>query len=160
MPLTRDDILNQARREIQELSVEELKTLLDHGSPLLLLDVRGKEEVEQGYVEGAIHIPRGLLELDIERVAQDGSTPMVVYCAGGVRSALAARTLQEMGYTNVASMAGGFSDWRDSGFPVAKPEPENHGEEKKVTKLESEIEQLRRQLQEKEQELSSLKNGN
>ena len=157
MSLTRDDVLNQAKREIMEISIEELKARLDQGSPLFLLDVRGREEVEQGYIEGAVHVPRGFLELNIEQVVQDRSTPMIVYCAGGVRSALAAKTLQEMGYTDIVSMAGGFNDWRDAGFPVARPEPENHGTERKTAELESEIEQLRRQLEEKERELTSLK---
>jgi adenylyltransferase/sulfurtransferase len=157
MALTRDDVLNQAKREIVEISIEELKARLDQGGSLFLLDVRGREEVAQGYIEGAVHIPRGFLELNIEQVVQDRSTPMVVYCAGGVRSALAAKTLQGMGYTDVVSMAGGFNDWRDAGFPVAQPEPENHGVETKAAELESEIEQLRKQLEEKERELTSLK---
>ena len=86
----------------------------------LLIDVREDNEWAEGHVPGAIHIGRGVLEKGIEEKAVDGKTPIVLYCHSGARSALAADTLQKMGYTNVASMAGGTSAWREKGFPLEK----------------------------------------
>ena len=80
-----------------------------------MLDVREPDEHEQGALVGALHIPRGHLEAQIEGRIVDKNAPVIVYCAGGVRSAFAAKTLQELGYTNVLSMAGGFGKWKDEG---------------------------------------------
>ena len=85
------------------------------------LDVREPDEYAEGAIEGAIHIPRGHLEAQVENRIPDKSTPVVVYCAGGVRSAFAARTLGELGYTTVESMDGGFGRWKDEGRPWRQP---------------------------------------
>src|SRR5581483_1652178 len=82
----------------------------------LFLDVRERDEWEEGHIPGAVHVPRGFLESRIEQVAPDRGQRVVVYCAGGSRSAFAAKSLQELGYENVVSLAGGFTDWKRNGF--------------------------------------------
>jgi molybdopterin/thiamine biosynthesis adenylyltransferase/rhodanese-related sulfurtransferase len=113
MPSFRD-LLAQAKREIREVDTAAADEA--RRSPgTVVLDVREPDEYDQGALPGAVHIPRGHLESQIESKVVDKSTPIVVYCAGGVRSAFAAKTLQELGYENVVSMAGGFGRWKDEG---------------------------------------------
>ncbi len=120
MATTFRELLSNAKKEIREVSVGDVKRLLDEHSPVKLIDVREGEELTGGKIPGAVSIPRGYLELRIEEKAKR-EEPLVLYCAGGTRSALAAKTLREMGYQDVTSMAGGFNRWSDSGFPVEKP---------------------------------------
>src|ERR1700712_2031461 len=89
--------------------------------PTVLIDVREDDEYKDGYIPGAVWIPRGKLELRIEDAVPDHDADIVLYCAGGNRSALAARTLSELGYTRVRSMAGGFGAWRRAAYPISKP---------------------------------------
>jgi adenylyltransferase/sulfurtransferase len=119
--LNRDQLVQLAKREIQEISPQELKLRLDAGEELTLVDVRERDEFVQGHLPGATFIPRGFLELQIEQRQPDRAQPVVVYCAGGVRSALAARNLKEMGYTNTISLIGGFNGWKNAGFPFKVP---------------------------------------
>ncbi len=119
--LTRDQILAQARAQVPELDVYEVKRRLDAGEPLTLVDIRERDEWVQGHIPGARFVPRGFLELRIEEIQPDRDAPIVVYCAGGVRSLLGARDLKAMGYTNVYSMAGGFTQWKNSGLPFVVP---------------------------------------
>lgn len=119
--LNRDQLLALAKSQIKELTPQALHNRLGNGQRPLLVDIREREEFEQGHVPGAIFIPRGFLELRIEQHAFDPNTPLVLYCAGGVRSALAARNLQEMGYTAVESLLGGFTGWKNAGLPVQMP---------------------------------------
>lgn len=114
------ELLSSVKKEIREVSVGDVKRLLDEQSPVKLIDVREGEEFAAGKIPGAMSIPRGYLELRIEEKAKRDE-PLVLYCAGGTRSALAAKTLREMGYQNVSSMAGGYNRWSDSGYPVEKP---------------------------------------
>src|SRR6478752_3147711 len=107
------DLLAAAKSEITEVDTNGASDAIEAGA--LLLDVREPDEYEQGAIPGAVHIPRGHLEAQVEGRLLDKSAPVVVYCAGGVRSAFAARTLQELGYTDVVSMAGGFGKWKDEG---------------------------------------------
>src|SRR5689334_21008796 len=86
-----------------------------------MLDVRERDEYEQGFIPGAVHIPRGNLETRIEANVPDRSTPVIVYCASGSRSAYAAKTLGELGYTDVVSLAGGFSSWKQNGYDWKLP---------------------------------------
>ncbi|CAN5282158.1 hypothetical protein BH18ACT4_BH18ACT4_13300 [soil metagenome] len=88
----------------------------------LVLDVREPDEFEQGAIAGALHIPRGTLESSIESRVADRDIPLIVHCASGVRSAFAARTLGDLGYTNVVSMAGGFNKWKDEGREWSVPQ--------------------------------------
>jgi len=113
MPSFRD-LLAQAKSKIVEIDTVEAQSRIDAGG-VLVLDVREPDEYDQGALPGALHIPRGHLEAQIEGRATDKNQDIVVYCAGGVRSAFAAATLQELGYTNVVSMAGGFGKWKDEG---------------------------------------------
>lgn len=115
--VSKDTIIQRAKAGIREASVDEVKGRLDKTPGLLMLDVREADEVETGKVKGAVHIPRGFLELKIEGVEKNRDREVIVYCAGGVRSALAAKSLVEMGYTNVTSMAGGFTAWKNRGLP-------------------------------------------
>jgi molybdopterin/thiamine biosynthesis adenylyltransferase/rhodanese-related sulfurtransferase len=117
MPTYRD-LLQQVKAEIEEISTADAAARAD--GPLFL-DVREPDEWEEGHVPGAVHVPRGNLESRVESLAPDRSRPIVVYCAGGSRSAFAAKTLGELGYEDVQSMAGGYTDWKRNGFPTQLP---------------------------------------
>jgi molybdopterin/thiamine biosynthesis adenylyltransferase/rhodanese-related sulfurtransferase len=106
------ELLNQTKKEVTEVSPADAEARVGDSA---FLDVRELDEYEQGMIPGATFIPRGHLEAQIESKIADKDTPLVVYCAGGVRSAFAAKTLQELGYTDVASMAGGFGRWKNEG---------------------------------------------
>ena len=112
------DLLEAARREVPEITADELKALKDKGEPVHIIDVREPDEFRAGYIPGAQHVSRGFLELKIEQAVPDRKAPLVAYCAGGVRSLLAGQVLRQMGYENVRSMAGGYGKWKDLGFPV------------------------------------------
>ena len=113
------DLLKQAKSQIREVDPAGAEALLAKGA--LLLDVREPDEFEQGAVPGSIHIPRGHLEAQVEGRLGDHERPIVVMCAGGVRSAFAAKTLGELGYTDVVSMDGGFNRWKDEGRSWQRP---------------------------------------
>ena len=114
------DLLSQAKQQIREVDTAEAEQLLAEGA--VLLDVREPDEFEQGAVPGSVFIPRGHLEGQVEGRLTDKAATVVVMCAGGVRSAFAARTLGELGYTDVVSMAGGFNRWKDEGRDWRRPE--------------------------------------
>jgi molybdopterin/thiamine biosynthesis adenylyltransferase/rhodanese-related sulfurtransferase len=116
MPTYRE-LLEQVRSEIDEVDATHARELVDRGEPLVL-DVREQSEWDEGHIPGAVHVPRGSLESRIERTAPDPTRPIVVYCSVGNRSAFAAKTLGELGYEDVTSLAGGFTDWKRNGFPV------------------------------------------
>src|SRR2546430_2719226 len=103
MPKTQQDFLEEARREIPEVSVEEVAARRTRGDELILLDVREKDEVRAGYIEGAVTIPRGFLEFQAARQLPQSDVDVVVYCASGARSLLAAQVLHTMGYAPAAS---------------------------------------------------------
>ena len=110
------ELMDDARKDIKEVSVQETNDLLKNNGKHLLLDVREKDEYREGHLEGAVSLPRGFLELKVETTVPEKSTPIIAYCAGGVRSLLAAKQLKEMGYQNVVSMAGGYGAWKTAGF--------------------------------------------
>jgi rhodanese-related sulfurtransferase len=114
-------LAEDARRQVRELTVEEVKAKLDAGEPIKLVDVREDHEWAKERVRGAEHLGRGILERDIEKRFPDPTTPLILYCGGGYRSALAAESLQKMGYVNVHSMAGGIKAWRKAGLPLDPP---------------------------------------
>ena len=114
------DLLSQAKSSIDEIDTNEAQRRITAGG-VVVLDVREPDEFEQGALSGVLHIPRGHLEAQIEGRITDKSMPVIVYCAGGVRSAFAAKTLGEMGYTNVVSIDGGFGRWKDEGKPWKAP---------------------------------------
>ena len=113
------ELLQQAKAQIREVDTAAGEQLLAEG--WTLLDVREPDEYEQGAIAGSVHIPRGQLESSIENRVGDRSTPLVAMCAGGVRSAFAAVTLEQMGYTDAVSMAGGFNKWKDEGRAWQRP---------------------------------------
>jgi phage shock protein E len=106
-----------AKTRVREVSAAEANQEQSQGA--VLIDVRETDEFENGHAEGAIHLSKGVVELGIEETVPNVSTPIVCYCGGGSRSALAADNLQKMGYTNVASMAGGFRAWKNEGLPTS-----------------------------------------
>jgi sulfur-carrier protein adenylyltransferase/sulfurtransferase len=111
------DIMAEARKEIPEVSAQQVNELLkQNGKSPIVLDVRESDEWRQGHLEGALPLPRGFLEIKVESAVPDKNAPIIAYCAGGVRSLLAAKAMKEMGYQNVSSMAGGYAAWKNGGF--------------------------------------------
>jgi len=119
------EILRQARKRVPEWSVAQAHDALAQkqsgDQDFALIDVREKNEWNEGYIPGAVHVPRGYLELQIEEAVPDKAKKVVLYCAGGVRSLMAGNTLQQMGYENVVSVAGGFGQWKASGYNFVQP---------------------------------------
>lgn len=113
-------IVENARQRIHETNVDEVKAKLDRGEKFLLVDVREESEYAKDHLPGATHLGKGIIERDIEERVPDPKTPIVLYCGGGYRSALAADNLQKMGYTNVLSMDGGIRGWREKGYPLTQ----------------------------------------
>ena len=119
MPKSYADLLREARAQIREVSPQEVDALPARAAAIL--DVREASEWDQGHLPGAIHVSKSYIEAQIEEEVHDRDTPVILYCAGGVRSLFAAQTLAEMGYTNVASMSGGFHAWKGAGLPFETP---------------------------------------
>src|SRR6478672_1610490 len=115
------ELLKDTKSQIRELDTAGAAEAIAARPETVVLDVREPDEYEQGALPGAVHIPRGHLESKIETHVADRSTPIVIHCAGGVRSAFAAKTLGELGYTDVVSVAGGFGRWKDEGREWAVP---------------------------------------
>jgi rhodanese-related sulfurtransferase len=111
-------IVEEAKRAVKELTVDDVKRKLDRGEKFHLVDVREESEFAKDHLPGAIHLGKGVIERDIEGRVPDTAAEVVLYCGGGFRSALAAENLQRMGYTNVWSMDGGIRDWRDKKYPL------------------------------------------
>jgi rhodanese-related sulfurtransferase len=111
-------IVTEVRQRIREVSVDDVKAKLERGDKFVLIDVREDHEWTKDHLPGAVHLGKGIIERDIETTMPDPATPMILYCGGGYRSALAADNLQKMGYTNVLSMDGGIRGWRDKGYPL------------------------------------------
>ncbi len=116
MPTYRE-LLQQIRSEISEIDANQARGRIESGEPVVV-DVREQDEWDEGHIPGAVHVPRGHLESRIERLAPDPARPVVIYCSAGNRSAFAAKTLADLGYEDVVSLAGGFTDWKRNGFPV------------------------------------------
>ncbi len=114
------NIVNDAKSRVKETTVDQIKQRLDRGEKFLLVDVREESEFAKDHLPGAVHMGKGVIERDIETRVPDMNTPMVLYCGGGFRSALAADNLQKMGYTNVLSMDGGVRGWREKNYPMTK----------------------------------------
>jgi sulfur-carrier protein adenylyltransferase/sulfurtransferase len=119
MPKSYADLLREARGRVREVSPQDVVAL--PAGNATVIDVREASEWDQGHLPGARHVSKSYLEQEIEGVAPDRDAPVVLYCAGGIRSLFAATTLEEMGYTNVASMAGGFQAWKGAGLPFETP---------------------------------------
>lgn len=113
------DLVNEARGRIKEIDVPAAAAAIQSGG-VAIVDVREPDEYQQGHIEGAINIPRGVAEMGIPRMIPDSATRIICYCAGGNRSALVADNLRQMGYGNIESMIGGFQTWARSGGKVVR----------------------------------------
>ena len=113
-------IVNDAKSRVPETTPEEVRKKQLSGQQFHLVDVREDNEWQKAHAEGAIHLGKGIIERDIERAIPDHNAEVILYCGGGYRSALAADALQQMGYTNVISMDGGWKRWNELGYPTEK----------------------------------------
>jgi len=111
-------IVEDAKKRVREVSIDDVKARLDRGDKFVLVDVREESEYAKDHLPGAIHLGKGVIERDIEERVPELNAPVVLYCGGGYRSALAADNLQKMGYTDVLSMDGGIRGWREKHFPL------------------------------------------
>jgi phage shock protein E len=114
-----EKLVAEAKKNITEISSQDAAAKLK-GGEAIIADVRDKDEWDEGHIPGAIHMSRGTIELDIEEQVPDPNAMIICHCGGGGRSALAAESLQKMGYKNVRSMAGGFKAWKAAGLPTTK----------------------------------------
>jgi len=113
-------LVNDAKSRVKQINIDEYKDMLKRGEEHLLVDVREESEWVAGHVMGAMHLSKGVIERDVETKVPEKDTPMVLYCGGGFRSALAGDALQKMGYTNVISLDGGWRALQGSGVPLEK----------------------------------------
>jgi rhodanese-related sulfurtransferase len=111
-------LVNDSKTRIREVTVADTQERLKQNEDAILIDVREDNEWNTAHAAGAIHLGKGIIERDIETAVPDKTTELILYCGGGYRSALAADVLQQMGYTNVFSMAGGWKAWRESGGEI------------------------------------------
>lgn len=114
-------LVDEAKTRVKEISPEDVLSMQKSKKPFRLIDVREDHEWVEGHADGAMHLGRGIIERDLEKLVPDKSELLVLYCGGGFRSALAADNVQKMGYDNVLSMAGGMRLWREKGYPEEKP---------------------------------------
>ena len=121
MVKTYSDLMSEIRQSVKTVSLDEIKRRLESKAPMVLVDVREKEEFRAGYIPGAVFLPRSYLEMQAEQKLPDKNAPIVTYCAGGTRSAFAAKTLADLGYTHVESANPGFVRWKDLGYPMEQP---------------------------------------
>ncbi len=112
-------LVTEAKKHVIEISPQDAAAKLNSGEAVIV-DVRDRDEWDEGHIPGATHMSRGTIELDIEEKVPDPNAMIICHCGGGGRSALAAESLQEMGYKNVRSMAGGFKAWKAAGLPMTK----------------------------------------
>jgi rhodanese-related sulfurtransferase len=113
-------IATDAKSRVKETNVADVKKRRDAGEKFLLVDVREESEWANGHITDAIHLSKGIIERDIDKLIPDTNAKVILYCGGGFRSALAADNIQKMGYTNVESMDGGYRGWEDAGLPTSK----------------------------------------
>jgi rhodanese-related sulfurtransferase len=113
-------LVKDAKTRVKEEDYRAIKKKLDAGEKLIIVDTREDNEWARGHIPGAMHLGKGVIERDIEKAIPDKDAPIILYCGGGYRSALAADNLQKMGYRNVVSMDGGWRGWTESGYSVVK----------------------------------------
>lgn len=155
---SREDLLDAARDNIAEMTVQEVHDYLEQGNDPVLLDVRSLDEWELGHLKGAVHVPRGEMEAKVESAVPDKLREVIVICAGGVRSLLAGETLRDLGYEKVISMEGGYGDWEDANLPAEiPPAPEETGAPDNPELLKGEIAHLEKVLAEKKSKLAESK---
>jgi rhodanese-related sulfurtransferase len=117
---TLEQMVREAKAAINEVSIAEVKKMIDNKEDIILLDVRDKEEYETGHIPGAINISRGTLELKSHLIIPDKTKKIIVYCGLDLRSPLATRSLNDFGYKKAINMIGGLKAWKEAGYPVAK----------------------------------------
>jgi len=113
-------LVTEAKKRINEISPQILKSKIDNNEKLIIIDVRETDEWETGKIPNAIHLSKGIIERDIEKIITDNQSNIVVYCSGGYRCALVADSLQKMGYTNVLSLDTGLQGWLEAGYSLVK----------------------------------------
>src|SRR2546429_3863264 len=114
------DLVADAKKKITEISPTHAAAKAKSNSDAVIVDVREKDEFDESHIPNAVHMSRGMVELEVEEKFPDRNTTIICHCGGGGRSALAAESLQKMGYKNVRSMAGGFKAWKAAGLPTTK----------------------------------------
>lgn len=117
---TPEQMVKEAKAVIKEVSIDDVKKMIDTKENIIFLDVTDKQEFEGGHLPGAIHISRGTLEFKVALNIPDKNAKIVVYCGLDLRGPLATRTLNDLGYKNAVNMAGGLKAWKEAGYPVAK----------------------------------------
>ena len=121
MSKTYQQLLEEARKLVPELSIDQVRAAVAGSKPPIVVDVREKEEYREGHLPGAISIPRGFLEMQIEGKVDDKDQPVIAYCQSGIRSLFAAKAMKDMGYRDVRSMTGGYGAWQGAGYSWDKP---------------------------------------
>ena len=116
------ELVNESLKTINECDIFKVKDLQENKQEFVLIDVREDREWVQGHIPGSIHLGKGIIERDIERIVEDKETTVVLYCQGGYRSAIAGESINKMGYRNVYSMSGGFGDWQNNNFAIEVPQ--------------------------------------
>lgn len=121
------EMVQEAKQQVRLVGVDEVKRKMEAGEPFILVDVREPDEYKRGHIKGVVPVPRGVLEMSVDRESRgfdpkfaDPTAPIILHCAAGGRSALAALVMKQMGFTNVASMEGGFDGWARVGYPVER----------------------------------------
>jgi len=117
---TSEQIVKEAKAAIKEVSVDDVKKMLDTKENIMVLDVTDKQEFEAGHIPGAINISRGTLEFKVALMIPDKNSKIVVYCGLDLRGPLATKTMNDLGYKNAVKMRGGLKAWKEAGYPIAK----------------------------------------
>ena len=119
---TSDQVVKDAKASIKEVSIDDVKKMIDSREKIIILDVRDKDEFETGYIPGAKNLSRGMLEFKINTMIPDKNATIIVYCGIDLRGPLATKTLNEFGYKNAVNINGGLKAWKAAGYPIATPQ--------------------------------------
>ncbi len=117
---TSDQMVKEAKASIKEVSIDDVRRMIDNREKIIILDVRDRDEFETGYIPGAKNLSRGMLEFKIATMVPDKNASIIVYCGVDLRGPLATRTLNEMGYRNAVNINGGLKAWKAAGYPIEK----------------------------------------
>ncbi len=117
---TPDEMVKQAKAEIKEVSAPDLNSMMKSGAPIVILDVRDRDEYDGGHIPGAVNISRGTLEFKVNMMLPDKGAKIIVYCGVDLRGPLATKTLNELGYKNAVNLKGGLDSWKEAGYPIQK----------------------------------------
>jgi rhodanese-related sulfurtransferase len=117
---TPDQMVKEAKAVIKEVGIDEVKKMIDRAENIIILDVREKNEFDDGHIPGAINLPRGMLEFKVAMAIPDKNAKIIVYCAIDLRGPLATKTMNDLGYKNAVNIIGGLKPWKEAGYPVVK----------------------------------------